>query len=193
MIRHMYLHMGSAQVWLPSLSAKMEVAAQLLTTTAGGPMHFRRTFGSAGTRTTPQPCGAAYLSGSLSRGQQPALLQPTPCSATSATALFQELAGRHGRKQRKMQLEAQALANGVASPPWAVPDARLALQDGSVWSGKAFGAGGNQVAEVVFNTSLTGYQEVMTDPSYRGQFVVFTHPHIGNTGINLGESISTSS
>ena len=79
----------------------------------------------------------------------------------------------------------RASTNGVA-PPWAVPDARLALQDGSVWSGKAFGAGGNEVAEVVFNTSITGYQEIMTDPSYRGQFVVFTHPHIGNTGINLG-------
>ncbi|KAK9804592.1 hypothetical protein WJX73_004577 [Symbiochloris irregularis] len=62
-----------------------------------------------------------------------------------------------------------------------------ARTDGSVWSGKAFGAGGNVVAEVVFNTSITGYQEIMTDPSYQGQFVVFTHPHIGNTGINLDD------
>ena len=42
------------------------------------------------------------------------------------------------------------------------------------------------MAEVVFNTALTGYQEILTDPSYRGQYVVFTHPHIGNTGINPG-------
>ena len=43
------------------------------------------------------------------------------------------------------------------------------------------------MGEVVFNTSLTGYQEILTDPSYKGQFVTFTHPHIGNTGINPGE------
>ncbi len=43
------------------------------------------------------------------------------------------------------------------------------------------------VAECVFNTSLTGYQEILTDPSYKGQFVVFTYPHIGNVGINLGK------
>lgn len=58
------------------------------------------------------------------------------------------------------------------------------LEDGSVWKGAGFGAKGTEVGEVVFNTSLTGYQEIMTDPSYKGQFVVFTHPHIGNTGIN---------
>ena len=66
-------------------------------------------------------------------------------------------------------------------------DARLVLEDGSVWPGKAFGATDDQVGEVVFNTSLTGYQEILTDPSYKGQFVVFTHPHIGNVGINRGE------
>ena len=43
------------------------------------------------------------------------------------------------------------------------------------------------VGECVFNTSLSGYQEILTDPSYKGQFVVFTYPHIGNVGINLGE------
>ena len=63
---------------------------------------------------------------------------------------------------------------------------RLVLQDGSVWHGTSFGAAGTGVAEVVFNTALTGYQEILTDPSYRGQYVVFTHPHIGNTGINPG-------
>jgi carbamoyl-phosphate synthase small subunit len=62
--------------------------------------------------------------------------------------------------------------------------ARLALEDGSLWRGRAFGAPGTQVGEVVFNTSLTGYQEILTDPSYAGQIVVMTAPQIGNTGVN---------
>ena len=55
-----------------------------------------------------------------------------------------------------------------------------------MWEGRAFGARGTELGEVVFNTSITGYQEILTDPSYRGQFVVYTHPHIGNTGVNFG-------
>jgi carbamoyl-phosphate synthase small subunit len=62
--------------------------------------------------------------------------------------------------------------------------ARLALEDGSIWRGDAFGASGTRLGEVVFNTSLTGYQEILTDPSYAGQIVVMTAPQIGNTGIN---------
>eukprot|EP01025_Chloroclados_australasicus_P025522 TRINITY_DN2547_c0_g1_i1.p1 TRINITY_DN2547_c0_g1~~TRINITY_DN2547_c0_g1_i1.p1 ORF type:complete len:408 (-),score=44.16 TRINITY_DN2547_c0_g1_i1:174-1397(-) len=57
--------------------------------------------------------------------------------------------------------------------------------------GRAFGASGTKVAEVVFNTSLSGYQEIMTDPSYRDQMVCFTYPHIGNVGINDGDNEST--
>ena len=72
--------------------------------------------------------------------------------------------------------------------PWATPDARLVLEDGSVWHGVGFGATGTTaVGEAVFNTSLSGYQEILTDPSYKGQFVVFTCPHIGNVGVNPGE------
>jgi hypothetical protein len=78
-------------------------------------------------------------------------------------------------------------SNGATAAPWAKKDARLVLEDGSVWEGRAFGQQGTALAEVVFNTSLTGYQEILTDPSYKGQFVVFTHPHIGNVGINFGE------
>ena len=63
-------------------------------------------------------------------------------------------------------------------------DALLALEDGTVFSGRSFGAQGERTGEVVFNTSLTGYQEVLTDPSYRGQMVAMTAPQIGNTGIN---------
>ncbi|NDJ75319.1 MAG: glutamine-hydrolyzing carbamoyl-phosphate synthase small subunit [Chloroflexi bacterium] len=62
--------------------------------------------------------------------------------------------------------------------------ARLVLEDGSIWWGTAFGAGATRLGEVVFNTSMTGYQEILTDPSYAGQIVVMTAPQIGNTGIN---------
>ena len=63
-------------------------------------------------------------------------------------------------------------------------DAILVLEDGTVFHGEAFGARTTVVGEVVFNTSLTGYQEVITDPSYRGQMVCMTVPHVGNTGVN---------
>lgn len=62
------------------------------------------------------------------------------------------------------------------------PTACLVLADGSIFYGKGFGATGQAEAEVCFNTAMTGYQEIMTDPSYAGQVVTFTFPHIGNTG-----------
>ena len=62
--------------------------------------------------------------------------------------------------------------------------ALMVLTDGTVYRGKSFGASGTAIGEVVFNTGMTGYQEVMTDPSYRGQIVTFTYPELGNTGIN---------
>jgi len=62
------------------------------------------------------------------------------------------------------------------------PTACLALADGTLFYGRGFGATGQTVAELVFNTAMTGYQEIMTDPSYAGQVVTFTFPHIGNTG-----------
>jgi carbamoyl-phosphate synthase small subunit len=63
-------------------------------------------------------------------------------------------------------------------------DAVLVLEDGEVFKGEAFGATTETTGEVVFNTGMTGYQEVLTDPSYNGQIVVMTYPHIGNYGIN---------
>uniref|UniRef100_A0A6M2ELY6 Carbamoyl phosphate synthase small chain, chloroplastic n=1 Tax=Populus davidiana TaxID=266767 RepID=A0A6M2ELY6_9ROSI len=81
-------------------------------------------------------------------------------------------------------------ATGVVERPWKTSDARLVLEDGSVWRAKSFGARGTQVGEVVFNTSLTGYQEILTDPSYAGQFVLMTNPHIGNTGVNFDDEES---
>ena len=64
------------------------------------------------------------------------------------------------------------------------PPAILALADGTIFRGISIGASGHTVAEVVFNTAMTGYQEILTDPSYSGQTVTLTYPHIGNTGIN---------
>ncbi|MFT0812253.1 glutamine-hydrolyzing carbamoyl-phosphate synthase small subunit [Synechococcus sp. OH20] len=69
--------------------------------------------------------------------------------------------------------------------PWhARQPALLVLADGTAFAGWSFGAEGTAVGEVVFNTGMTGYQEVMTDPSYRGQLITFTCPELGNTGIN---------
>ena len=62
--------------------------------------------------------------------------------------------------------------------------ALLVLEDGSVFKGTAIGAAGCSVGEVVFNTSMTGYQEILTDPSYAEQIITLTYPHIGNTGTN---------
>ena len=65
------------------------------------------------------------------------------------------------------------------------PRAVLALEDGTVFEGRSFGRAGEVTGEVVFNTALCGYQEVLTDPSYAGQVVTMTYPHIGNYGVNL--------
>ena len=62
--------------------------------------------------------------------------------------------------------------------------AKLALEDGTVYEGRSFGAPGERTGEVVFNTALSGYQEILTDPSYKGQIVTMTCPHIGNYGVN---------
>ncbi len=64
------------------------------------------------------------------------------------------------------------------------PRAKLALEDGTVFTGESFGAEGERSGEIVFNTSMSGYQEILTDPSYKGQIVTMTYPHIGNYGVN---------
>ena len=71
----------------------------------------------------------------------------------------------------------------IAAPRWAT--AALVLADGTVFWGKGVGAARAAVGEVCFNTSMTGYQEIVTDPSYAGQIITFTFPHIGNVGTNL--------
>lgn len=72
----------------------------------------------------------------------------------------------------------------MSAPTHTHPTACLALADGSLFYGMGFGAVGQTVAELCFNTAMTGYQEIMTDPSYAGQIVTFTFPHIGNVGTN---------
>ena len=69
--------------------------------------------------------------------------------------------------------------------------AMLVLEDGTVFQGDAVGADGMRVGEVVFNTAMTGYQEVLTDPSYARQIVTLTYPHVGNTGCTEQDDEST--
>ena len=64
------------------------------------------------------------------------------------------------------------------------PTGALVLEDGTVLEGRGIGKLGEAVGEVCFNTSMTGYQEIITDPSYAGQIITFTFPHIGNVGAN---------
>ena len=71
-----------------------------------------------------------------------------------------------------------------------VKPAFLVLADGTLLEGIPFGHKGIAVGEVVFNTAITGYQEILTDPSYDGQIITFTYPHIGNTGINFEDNES---
>src|SRR5207253_9209703 len=79
-----------------------------------------------------------------------------------------------------------ALTQPISQPALFAPraPAMLALADGTVFRGRSIGATGRAVGEVVFNTAMTGYEEILTDPSYAGQIVTLTYPHIGNVGIN---------
>jgi carbamoyl-phosphate synthase small subunit len=76
------------------------------------------------------------------------------------------------------------LSHTSAVAPHRAAEALLVLADGTVLRGRGFGATGTSIGEVVFNTGMTGYQEVITDPSYAGQLVTFTYPELGNTGVN---------
>src|SRR5262247_1914543 len=81
------------------------------------------------------------------------------------------------------------MANELAQPWTQTPlTGRLVLADGTVISGHGLGAVGSAVGEVCFNTAITGYQEILTDPSYAGQIITFTFPHIGNVGTNRDDT-----
>ena len=109
--------------------------------------------------------------------------------ATLATAAAPSTRPAHSRRGRART--STVVARAGAPRPWAAKTGRLVLATGQELKGVHFGASGCAVGEVVFNTSLTGYQEIMTDPSYAGQFVTFTHPHIGNTGVNEEDAESS--
>lgn len=79
------------------------------------------------------------------------------------------------------------MTDHAATSPTPVLTAVLVLADGTVFRGHGFGAEGAAVGEVCFNTAMTGYQEVLSDPSYAGQIITFTFPHIGNVGVNLDD------
>ncbi|KAJ0963646.1 hypothetical protein J5N97_028768 [Dioscorea zingiberensis] len=130
------------------------------------------------------------------------LFNPISVRNPSSHLFFSNLSSIPARDARRLCLKAQAVSSpvygdcdrnvsGLAERPWKTNDARLVLEDGSIWRAKSFGASGTQVGEVVFNTSLTGYQEILTDPSYAGQFVLMTNPHIGNTGVNPDDEESS--
>lgn len=114
-----------------------------------------------------------------------------PLASASASPLSNAkvaLAARARAGSRCARLVVKATTDGR---PWKPKDCRLVLSDGTEFLGSSFGARGTEIGEVVFNTSLSGYQEIMTDPSYKGQFVAFTCPHIGNVGINMDDMEST--
>ena len=140
-------------------------------------------------------CNVVNAHGVRSPKQSPqaAVLVPAhPSQQSSGCSTSFTCPSQTVRRQRGERFVAAAQSSNGASitPPWSVPDARLVLQDGSVWHGKGFGyLEGNNVGEVVFNTTLTGYQELLTDPSYKGQFICYTVPHIGNVGINTGQHL----
>src|SRR5207248_7812170 len=84
------------------------------------------------------------------------------------------------RSQSLHRRTRQNQEEGLKNPASAI----LALEDGAVFHGQAFGAAASVCGEVCFNTSMTGYQEILTDPSYKGQIVTMTYPLIGNYGVN---------
>src|SRR3954467_2970748 len=92
---------------------------------------------------------------------------------------------RHGPPGRQAAAEGSREAT-MTTPDWSEPTATalLVLDDGTVVEGVGLGAVGKAAGEVCFNTAMTGYQEILTDPSYAGQIVTFTFPHIGNVGAN---------
>jgi carbamoyl-phosphate synthase small subunit len=105
--------------------------------------------------------------------------QPTACSPTLAASFGVTsfcASAQCGMSRRAFITEIPVLP--------VLPPALLALADGTVFRGTSIGAAGQTVGEVVFNTALTGYQEILTDPSYCRQIVTLTYPHIGNTGVN---------
>src|SRR5208283_2875218 len=109
-----------------------------------------------------------------------------------ATRLWPPASSPVSRRVRRRFRRLSMLTQPQPQPAWdePKPTALLVLADGTVLEGEGFGATGSAVGEVCFNTAMTGYQEILTDPSYAGQIITFTFPHIGNVGTN-DEDIET--
>jgi len=101
-------------------------------------------------------------------------------SAGSSKAARKKAPAKKSSKKKTLPV----VLNGAAAPRPAGATAAIVLADGTVIWGQGIGAAGTRVGEVCFNTSMTGYQEILTDPSYAGQIITFTFPHIGNVGAN---------
>ncbi len=110
-----------------------------------------------------------------------------PPSTTKQEGASRGKSARNPHENSKIQL-VQQVTDSAKTPP---KTAKLALEDGRIFRGFAFGASGTTTGEVCFNTSMTGYQEILTDPSYRGQIVTMTYPEIGNYGVNLVDEESS--
>src|SRR5690606_37273233 len=111
-------------------------------------------------------------------------LAPKSCSS-GKTSFVQN----HRFPQNPWQARRRAFSSAFTMPT--AKPALLALEDGSVYHGRAFGADATIAGECVFNTSMTGYQEIVTDPSYFGQIVTLTAPMIGNYGVNDEDTEAT--
>src|SRR5436190_23378910 len=117
------------------------------------------------------------------RAHVPASHVRAPFDATNVSATSPSDAGCLRRSSDMSPATIVAPDKRVSLLP-AITPAILALADGTVFRGRAIGALGRAMGEVVFNTAMTGYEEILTDPSYAGQIVTLTYPHIGNVGIN---------
>lgn len=113
----------------------------------------------------------------------PAILSATGLTLADLPQRDETAGGDAAPSPRKIRMESPQVSQTAEMPPEGAT-AALVLADGSVFWGRGFGAQTTTVAEICFNTSMTGYQEVLTDPSYAGQTICFTFPHIGNVGAN---------
>jgi hypothetical protein len=127
-----------------------------------------------------------YLRVQRARLSLPVALPPPRALSSARASQRAKLFGTYNVFDRGFSARGSAQTCCAVAKPWASKEGRLVLADGTVLKGRCFGTSGFKVAEIVFNTSMSGYQEIMTDPSYRDQMVCFTHPHIGNVGINDG-------
>src|SRR5438105_3152578 len=114
---------------------------------------------------------------------------PDPiCECYQAVTVRERSPATRSTKQRQKYLSYVKIRVTHSQEEIVLNRAVLALEDGSVFEGRSFGAPAERSGEVVFNTAMTGYQEIFTDPSYAGQIVILTNPQIGNYGINVEDN-----